>query len=113
MDFPDGSTLVVLRAGAIDVHGDGEHFLEHDIGPCDVPQVASSAADGDKGGGRVVTQIQVRVSLVLDPNPDVVKGDRVRLPDGTVARVTSKPTTPRNPFTGWAPFLYFTLSSVT
>lgn len=109
MDFAAGSMLTVERGGEIDPHGDSEYFFTHEIGPCDVPQTSSTTPSSDEAGRRVVSAIQVRGPV----DSDIRKSDRVRLPNGVLCTVSSEPSIPKNPFTGWSPFIYFNLTAVT
>ncbi|MFI6168841.1 hypothetical protein ACIBCN_18820 [Nocardia sp. NPDC051052] len=101
--FTAGVMLTVLRAPALDPHGDGDYAEHHQIGPADIPVTSSS--DLRVGDSRATRTVPVRIPA----GQDIRFTDRVRLPGGTVCAVTSHPDTPANPFTGWRPFTYFTL----
>lgn len=107
MEFPNGSMLTVLRDGEADVFGDAPPDNEHQIGPCSVPK--SGAGHTETRGDRDTSSLNVSAP----PDSDILKSDRVRLPDGKIATVTSEVYAPVNPFTGWAPFKKFALTEVT
>jgi hypothetical protein len=110
LNFPAGSMLTILRAGTRDAHGDGDYGVSHQIGPCDVPQTSSDTPDAPATpGNRAVSTIDVRGPA----DSDVRKSDRVRFPTGVVGTIVGEPTTPCNPFTKWAPFVYFKVRTVT
>ncbi|SLG40353.1 Uncharacterised protein [Mycobacteroides abscessus subsp. abscessus] len=111
LEFPAGSMLTVLRASAGrdkfgDPIGDG-YQPSHDIGPCKIVRTQASR-ETDKQD-RIVDRISVRCAQV---DADVRQSDRVRLPNGRVCAVASRPHTPTNGFTGWRPSLRFTLEEV-
>jgi hypothetical protein len=108
LDFPTGSMLTVFRAPELDPHGDGEYAESHQIGPADI---AMSSVKPRKGGdnSRALGLLDVRAPA----DSDIRKSDRVRLPNGDMCEVSSEPNHPRNPFTGWAPFVQFSLMDVT
>ena len=114
MNFPAGSMLTVLRAiSGLDEHGDpigdGEYTEVGEIGPCDCPR--NSGGHRDEGQDRDVNTIPVSAPVRSD-QPRPLKTDRIRLPDGTVAAISSDVVAPTNPFTGWIPFIRFTLTEV-
>lgn len=104
MHFPAGSDLIVRRFPGRDPHGDpiGEPS-EHRIGPCDAPVTEGMGPDQPHNPNLTNTTLSIRAPS----GSDVKKGDEVVLPDGRKASVKSAPESPKNPFTGWAPFLHF------
>ncbi|WP_032380957.1 hypothetical protein [Rhodococcoides fascians] len=117
MDFPAGAMLTVQREAGKNVHGDavdedgnvveGGWSDRHQIGPCSIS--SSSAINFKVGDQRAIGSITVNAPT----DADVRKTDRIKLPSGHVASITSAIEYPRNPFTGWAPFLQFTIREVT
>lgn len=111
LEFPAGSMLTVLRAGALDPFGDpvGSGFEPvHDVGPCSIVR-EKTGRKTDTQQDREVRQVKVRCQQV---DADVRKADRIRLPNGRVVRIVSAPYRPTNSFTGWQPSLRFTLEEV-
>ncbi|MBQ7804824.1 MULTISPECIES: hypothetical protein [Rhodococcus] len=107
MEFPAGSMLTVLRAPEVDVHGDGDYEEIGSIGPCDSPRLPG----GHQGNRQDRDTNTIPVSAPV--GSDVRKSDRIKLPDGTIASITSDVEPQTNPFTGWTPFIRFTLTEVT
>lgn len=104
MHFPAGSMLTVRRFPGRDPHGDPVGAAsEHSIGPCDLPISEGLGTDDPHNPNLTSTNLSIRAPS----GSDVKKGDEVVLPDGRRASVKSKPESPANPFTGWAPFLHF------
>lgn len=105
MTFEHGDMLTVRRGG-VDEYGDPTPGAsEHQIGPCAVKVSESQiSTDGDGPRNRTIYTVSA------PPDSDIRETDRVVLPDGTEAVVTVAPTRPRNPFTGWQPFVRFTVS---
>lgn len=105
MTFGHGEMLTVRRV-TVDEYGDPvPGAAEHQIGPCAV-KVSESQINTDGEGARNRTTYTVSAP----PGSDIRETDRVVMPDGTDAVVTVAPTEPRNPFTGWQPFVRFTAS---
>ncbi len=122
LEFPAGSMLWVFRAPGFDEHGDpilddnappGAEIVDgyrrsHQIGPCAVSKTWAGRKVDDQE--RLTNRISVTCT---DVNADVTSADRIELPDGRIVDVTSTPTAPTNPWTGWSPGLRFTLEEVT
>ncbi|WP_155291662.1 hypothetical protein [Rhodococcoides fascians] len=112
MRFPAGAMLIVQRQPELDAHGDpigggaGGWADSHPIGPCDIP--TSSTRSSALGDGRATDTVNVNAPA----DSDIRKTDRVKLPNGMVATITSDIERPVNPFTNWAPFIHFTLKVV-
>lgn len=106
--FPAGSMLGIIRAPVYDPYGDGKRAVDHLIGPCDMPYVTGREAMRSTRETRARAWIDIRAPT----GSDVVKSDWVQLPNGLVVAVISEPNTPRNPFTGWAPFIHFMVEEV-
>lgn len=102
MNFGAGQMVTVHRTKR-DAYGDplpGEG--QHEIGPCAIA-VTEQQMNTDGEGPRART-----VYVVSAPtDSDIRESDRVTMPDGTPAVVTKAPKRPRNPFTGWQPFVRF------
>ncbi|WP_327139327.1 hypothetical protein [Nocardia sp. NBC_01327] len=107
LEFPAGSMLAVVRAPTYDPFGDGERVLDHEIGPCDIPYMASRPVRG-AADSRAHAYVDIRAPATSD----VLKSDWLQLPNGLWVKVTSIPNTPRNPFTGWSPFTHFQVERV-
>jgi hypothetical protein len=107
--FPAGSTLGIFRAPSYDAFGDGARVVHHYIGPCDMPFMSGreSAMRGGKEN-RARSFIDIRAPA----GSDVVKSDWVQFPNGLIVAVISEPNGPKNPFTGWQPFLHFMVEEV-
>lgn len=105
MRFDYGHMLTVRRGG-VDEYGDPIGWDDsHQIGPCAVRESEQQInTDGDGPRNRTVYTVSA------PPESDVKETDRVVMPDGTEAVVTVAPSRPRNPFTGWQPFVRFTAS---
>lgn len=110
IDFPHGALLTVVRPTgtiAYDKLGDRLPVEEsHQIGPCSIVDSHGQIDLSDEGNPRWVGTVDVEAP----PSNDVRVTDRVKLPNGDVALVIKPPERPRNPFTGWEPFVKFTLS---
>ncbi|WP_306358694.1 MULTISPECIES: hypothetical protein [unclassified Nocardia] len=104
-DFGHGVMLPVLRGSTPDPHGDTAYTESHQVGPASI-RVTSTANSGT-GDARAAWRASVRIPA----GQDIRHRDRVRLPDSTVAIVTTRPDTPRNAYTGWAPHTVFTLET--
>lgn len=107
MTFDCGETLTVLRGRELDEFGDptGKERT-HTIGKCAIRRQESRISrDGESLSDRAT------ITVTAPPGSDIKETDRVRLPDGTTAVVTTAPIRPRNPFTGWQPFVKFTLEA--
>lgn len=115
--FPGGIILGVQRpvGGGYDHFGDpiGEEWAwHHDIGPCDVPVKAMRMRGRAEERARAVWDIGAPVGS------DVRKADRIVFPAGLLAPtelifpVIIEPEYPRNPWTGWQPFIHFQLEEV-
>jgi hypothetical protein len=110
LDFPAGSTLTVIRPTdtPYDKHGDRQAVtVSHTIGPCSIVDSHGQVNHADDGTAKWVGTIDVEAP----PGTDVTIHDRIRLPNGDVAVVIRPPERPRNPFTGWEPFVKFTLTA--
>lgn len=107
MAFPHGDELTIIRGGGVDAFGDPiPGHSEHTIGPCAIAHredVINVDGEGPRDRARIV--------VTCPPDSDVKEGDRVRFPTGHVAVITNAPVAPKNPFTGWQPFIKFTCSS--
>jgi hypothetical protein len=109
LSFPAGSMLAIIRAPSYDPFGDGARAIHHWIGPCDMPYLTGR-------GWQLHAERESRAHVVIDirapADSDVRKSDWVQLPSGVVVAVVSEPNRPRNPFTGWSPFIHFTVEEV-
>lgn len=109
-DFPAGVMLDVLResAGTPGRFGSLESAgpsVSHQIGPC-VFLPSNSDSDNEHAEGTPIMRSGV---IQMPVGQDIKADDFVRTPDGLVARVTGKPHTPTNPWTGWQPFTRITV----
>ncbi len=105
--FPAGSMLGVIRAPAYDPFGDGPRVIHHYIGPCDMPYNEMRSMRETRE-----TRARAFIDIRAPTGSDVLKSDWISLPSGLLVRVISEPNTPRNPFTGWAPFIHFMAEEV-
>lgn len=117
LTFDAGATLTVVRPTSgprTNKLGDRQPAqVSHPIGPCSIVDSHGRVNLGDDGTARWVgtVTVEVQVDNRTGELPDVVAGDRIVLPSGEVAIVVQPPEVPRNPFTGWIPYLRFTLAS--
>lgn len=106
MVFDYGETLTVLRGATFDEFGDRiGSDSSHTIGPCAMKRTEEKIDTGGDG-----PRNRLAISVTAPPDSDITETDRVRLPDGKIATLTAAPVRPRNPFTGWQPFVKFTLT---
>lgn len=103
--LPHGVMLPVLRAGAADPHGDAARTETHQVGPA---HIKAESADTDTAGDQ---RAHWRAVVRIPAGQDIRHRDQVRLPDGTLAQVTSRPESPRQPITGWRPYTLFTVET--
>jgi hypothetical protein len=106
--FPTGSMLAVIRAHSYDPFGDGARAIDHWIGPCDMPYL--SGREGMRSNRE--TRARAYIDIRAPSGSDVLKSDGIQLPNGLLVAVIAEPNTPRNPFTGWAPFVHFMVEEV-
>lgn len=112
LEFPAGSMLTILRAAQIDRYGDpiGDGYQpSHQIGPCSIVR-QKAGRKVDQQQDRETNHVKIRCQQI---DADVRKSDRVRLPNGRVAKVISDPYRPTNSFTGWQPSLRLVFEEVT
>lgn len=110
LHFEAGSMLNVLRN-----HGEswdhlGDKVINetvHPIGPCSIVDSHGRVELANDGVAKWVGTISVEAP----PDSDVHVLDRIQLPNGVVAMVVQPPERPVNQFTGWCPFVKFTLAS--
>lgn len=110
LEFDAGSTLTILRSSgpSWDKLGDrAPQEQSHEIGPCSIVDSHGQVDLATDGTARWVGTISVEAP----PASDVRVTDKVRLPNGLVAMVVQPPVRPVNQFTGWSPFVQFTLAS--
>ena len=110
LDFPHGATLTVMRANgpSYDKLGNLADTTEsHEIGPCSIVDQHGTIDYAEDGTARWVGTVDVQAP----PQSDVKAADKIRLPNGDVALVVKPPERPRNPFTGWTPFIQFTIAA--
>lgn len=111
LDFPHGSTLTVLRTTNEVAYNDlGDTFdteESHDIGPCSIVDTHGTINYTEDGAAKWVGTVDVQAP----PEADVKVTDQIILPNGDKAIVIKPPERPRNPFTGWTPFIQFTLAA--
>lgn len=105
MQFPQGATVVRLRAGVeVDEYSTEEKRTDWE-NPDELTIEDAFVASGSSSSssGTLRETVTTTKSLYLsDPDADVLVGDRIR--DGaTVYDVETKPEADRNPFTGWQP----------
>ena len=109
LDFPHGATLTVHRAEETYSRlGDkAETTTTRAIGPCSIVDSHATLNREENGEGAWVGTVDV----AAPPGVDIRHNDRVVLPNGDVAVVIKPPERPVNPFTGWTPFIRFTLAN--
>lgn len=110
LDFPHGAHLTVRRSTgpAYDKLGNrADTAEEHTIGPCSIVDQHGTIDYAEDGTARWVGTVDVQAP----PESDVKVTDKIELPNGDVAIVIKPPERPRNPFTGWTPFIQFTISA--
>lgn len=110
LDFPHGSILQVIRPVTVAVDKLGDRLpteAAHNIGPCSIVDSHGNIDYADDGTARWIGTVDVEAP----PGSDIRAADRVRLPNGDIALVVRPPERPRNPFTGWEPFVKFTLTA--
>jgi hypothetical protein len=108
LSFPAGSMLGIIRAAVYDPFGDGPRAISHVIGPCDMPYMPGR----ERSQGTRETRARAYIDVRAPAGSDVLKSDWVQLPNGLVVAVISEPNSPRNPFTGWSPFVHFLVEEV-
>lgn len=108
--FPAGSMLAVIRAPVYDPFGDGKRTVDHYIGPCDMPYMSNAR---ERGATSVREQrARAYIDIRAPAGSDVLKSDWIQLPNGLIVAVISEPNSPKNPFTGWSPFVHFQVEEV-
>lgn len=111
LQFDNGSTLTIVRVSdgpTWDKLGDRQNTeISHAVGPCSIVDSHGRVNLNDDGTAQWVGTVTVEAP----PESDVKVTDRVILPSGEPALVVQPPERPVNPFTGWCPFLKFTLAS--
>lgn len=110
LSFPAGSMLTVERVGAVAYDNMGDRLdtsTSHNIGPCSVVGSSGRVDWEQDGSARWVGTVDVQAP----PEADVMVTDRVHLPNGEYGVIVTPPQRPRNPFTGWTPFIQFTMST--
>lgn len=101
-----GPMLWVLRPKLpADRFGDTTYERHHQVGPVAVSDPGGSTESERQE--RVVSTI----SYTAAPDADVRETDRIETEDGSIYTVESVEA-PRNPFTGWTPFITFTVKAV-
>lgn len=119
LTFTAGAMLTVIRptgGHTYDKLGDAlPSEASHEIGPCGIADTHGRINLEDDGTARwvgtVTVEVQVRGRGDNAILPDVQAGDKIRLPSGEIGLVVQPPEVPRNPFTGWIPYVRFTLAS--
>lgn len=117
LTFDAGVTLTVLRhaRNLDDKLGDAQPIeSSHSIGPCGIIDSRGRVNLEDDGTARWVGTVTVEVQVDNHsdkPLPDVQVGDKIRLPNGETGLVVQPPSVPRNPFTGWIPYLHFVMAT--
>lgn len=111
LSFREGSFLTVNRTAGVetrDKRGNLKATEEsHPIGPCStLTQKGTFAADKD-GHSKWVGTVDVQAPT----NSDITERDTITLPNGQKAIVIKPPHRPTNPFTGWSPFVTFTIAA--
>lgn len=110
LDFPHGAHLTVMRSTgpSYDKLGNVADATEsHTIGPCSIVDQHGTIDYAEDGTARWVGTVDVQTP----PESDVKAADKIALPNGDVAIVVKPPERPRNPFTGWTPFIQFTIAA--
>ena len=110
LDFPHGANLTVMRptGPSYDKLGNVADATEsHTIGPCSIVDQHGTIDYAEDGTARWVGTVDVQAP----PESDVKAADKIALPNGDVAIVVKPPERPRNPFTGWTPFIQFTIAA--
>lgn len=110
LDFPHGAELTVLRSDGESWDKRGNRtvkLVSHQIGPCSIVD-SHGQVDLDADG---IAKWVGTVSVEAPPETDIRVTDNVQLPNGVVAMVVQPPERPVNPFTGWCPFVKFTLAT--
>lgn len=112
MTFPFGAMLTVLRdtaaPGVLDkMDSRKPQTASHPIGPCSLAESNGNFERDGENAGKWIGSITVNAPV----GSDITELDRVQLPNGTIGVVSVPPVTPTNPFTGWSPFVQFTLST--
>lgn len=106
--FDAGATLTVVPLAGFDMFGDPLGYAEeYDIGPCSIVDSHGQVQQSEDGHARWVGTVDVQAP----PDTKLKVTDKIRLPNGTIGVVTQPPEKPVNPFTGWAPFVRFTMAS--
>lgn len=112
--FDAGSMLTVTRGGTTNKLGDvTDKAVSHQIGPCGIVDSRGNVNLEEDGTARWVGTVTVEVQIDSDSGelPDVKVTDQIILPNGDTGIVIQPPEVPRNPFTGWVPFLRFSMST--
>ena len=110
LDFPHGAHLTVMRSTgpSYDKLGNVADATEsHTIGPCSIVDQHGTIDYAEDGTARWIGTVDVQAP----PESDVKAADKIGLPNGDVAIVVKPPEWPRNPFTGWTPFVQFTIAA--
>lgn len=111
LDFTAGATLTVKRAtgaSAYDKLGDAQPVdTSHEIGPCGLIDSHGQVNHNSDGTARWVGTVTVEAP----PDSDVKVLDRILLPSGEEGLVIQPPERPRNPFTGWTPYITFRMAT--
>lgn len=110
LDFTAGATLTVRRSEgeAFDRLGDKQALdTTHEIGPCGIIDSHGQVNHSEDGTARWVGSVTVEAP----PDSDVKVLDRITLPSGEEGIVIQPPERPRNPFTGWTPFITFRMAT--
>lgn len=112
LSFPAGAMLpVTRRAVTYDPLGGSTPEIQSVgvIGPCSTVGTHGQYSNDDANGrGKWVGTVDIQAP----PDRDIVKaGDFIELPSGELGVVTTTPDRPVNPFTGWAPYIRFTIAN--
>ena len=110
LDLPYGSMLKVIRPDTSYTKlGDKSDTtsIVGEIGPCSIVD-SHGQYDHAKTG---VAPWVATIDVVAPPDSDIRHEDMVQLPNGDKAMVVKPPERPVNPFTGWTPFIRFTLAA--
>lgn len=106
--FNAGATLTVHRDKGYTKLGDPiAGSGSHTIGPCSPVDTHGHVDYENDGTAKWVGTVQVQAPA----DSDVQVNDEITLPNGERGRVTEPPTRPVNPFTGWSPFIQFTIAT--